>query len=542
MPNYSAKILNNATSALGAQQAIIANTSNNIANVNTPGYSRRTVNLETVGGRNASSTGIDVGNGVKVSGIQRVADTFINESLRNTGGRQASSQIQNDFLGRIDRLFSLTGDQPTISKNLNAFFTAVNDLTVSPSDIELRKNVIERANDLVSSITTTYNALANMQTEADSRLQTEIQTVNTLTEQIAAANVDISATERGSGIEASDARDRRDRLLEELAKKISFQTVEQSDGSMNVYLSNGFTLVSGNHNTKLGTTTSPSFATGPLPPSLSGGLLSYVTYDYSNGAGTGDFDLTQVLSNGEGSVGALLKVRGYNDPSNTSAFEADGTIVEVASRIEALTRVLLDEVNTRYFGPDEDSGTSGVQSSATDLDGNPPPLYGLFDFAGATDTGGNGVINLADFSNGNFSSVLRVAVSDPRRLAAGRDQDAAAGAITAVRGDGSNMSALAALQGETIGFDSQSYSLNGTFDDFYSETVTHVSARKSAMQSRASLDEDNLLTIQTQRDEVSGVSLDEEFSGLIRFQQAYQASAKMIKIADDLINTILGLI
>lgn len=545
MANYGAKILNVATRALSVQQAIIANTSNNIANVNTPGYSRRVVNLQTADGARNAGAGIDVGNGVDIASVQRMADEYLNTALRTGTANQASSQVQNEFLARIDKLFSLDGTTSTISNSINAFFGSVNDLTADPSNINLRKIVIERAQNVVTSISSTYNSLASLQTEADSRLATEVASINGLTAQIAQLNQDVSTVERAGNVTASDARDQRDRLLEELAKKMSFQTVEQSDGSLNIYLANGFSLVAGAKSYDLSVTSTPSFATGPLPPSLSGQVLSYITYDYSGGAGTGDFDLTTVLQNGEGSVGGLLKLRGYNDPSNTSAFDADGSIVEIASRVEALTRDLLTRFNTTYLGPDEDSGTAGFQPSAMDLNGSTPPVYGFFDFAfsGTKDADSNGLPDdLTALGIDNFSSILQLRSTDPRTIAAARDQNATNGALTLVPGDGSNAAALGALQNTNATFSAGSFSITSTYDGAYNELVTHVSSAKSAMSNRASLDRATLSTVQSQRDEVSAVSLDEEFTGLIKFQKAYQASAKMIKVADDMLQQIIGLL
>ena len=556
MANYSAKILNNSVRSLNAQQAIIANTSNNISNVNTPGYSRRVVNLQTAeGGSRSSGAGLDIGNGVDVQGITRVADEYLNKLLRTTSGQQASSELQQSFVSRVEQLFSLDGTTPTISTSLNSFFTALNDLTASPSSVETRAVVIEKAQDLVTSISGTYGALADIQKEADARISTEMQTVNGLLGQIAKTNANISSIERGGQV-AADDRDRRDTMMEDLSKKISFQTVENSDGSVNIYLENGFTLVAGSNAYALRVTSAPSFAASQ-PPSLSGGVLSSITYDYSNGAGTADFDLTQVLKKGEGTIGALLQLRGYNDPANTSAFQADGFVVEVASRVEAMAKDLLTRFNTTYQGTgDEDSGTPGFQANSVDLTGAAPTMYGFFDFAfngtASKDANNSGHVensDLAALTNAgvadrvtSFAARLKLTSTDPRKIAAAIDQDSTSGVLGLVNGNGQNAQRLVDLRTTATTMSAGNFSFTGTYDDAYNETVSHVSAESSSVASRAQLDKNYLITAQSQRDEVSAVSLDEEFSGLIKYQKAYQASAKMIKVADDLLTTILGLI
>ncbi len=325
MPNFSAKILNNAISGLHAQQAVIATSGNNIANVNTPGYTRRTVTLETRSLREGT-TGINVGSGVQIGNITRIADNYLEQLLRDAQAEQQSSQVQNDFLKRVENLFSLTGSRDTIGSTLTGFFTAVNDLTANPSSIELRTNFIQRAQDLVDAIKETYSTVADLQTEADQRIGTELDAVNTLTARIAEMNVKISAREGNENGIAVDERDVRERLLDELAQKVSFSRVELADGSVTITLANGFPLVVGGRNRELEMTIDPSFASGNLPPSLSGRTLGYVVYDYDSSAGAAHIDLTQMLQSGQGSIAGLLGLRGYADPSNTNAFEANGTL------------------------------------------------------------------------------------------------------------------------------------------------------------------------------------------------------------------------
>jgi len=433
MTNFSAKILGNAAGALRAQQAVIANLGNNIANVNTPGFSRRIANLETNFGRDGES-GIQGGNGVRIGSVARQSVQFVERLLRESLGSRGSSSIQNEFLGRVENLFSLTGAQQTIGSTLSAFFTSLNDLSANPSSIELRNNTLQRAQDLVGSIGRTYSQLANLQTEADNRLATEIQTVNSITAQIADINARIKSVEQGGGgAEASDERDQRDTLLGQLSEKISFNTLESPDGTIQISLSNGLSLVNGTTSRTLDFTESPSFAAGNLPPSLGGGILRHVVFDYDpSSAGQSHVDLTQILKNGSGSVAGLLALRGFNADTNTSAFDGDGVITEVASRVEALTRSLLTNFNQTYLGPDRDGATAGRQASSGDLDGNAPAVFGFFDFAfsGAKDRGvipdglpTSGDLDdlLANTTITNFSSILSITPTNARQIAAARD-------------------------------------------------------------------------------------------------------------------------
>jgi flagellar hook-associated protein 1 FlgK len=546
MPNFSAKILNNAKSALSAQQALLAVTSTNIANVNTPGYTRRRAELETRI-TEGNSGGIRIGDGVQVTGVTRVTDPFLETLLNGANGTKGMADVEAEFMKRVGSLFNLTDNGLTIGNTLTGFFNSLKDLSTNPASTELRANVIDKAQALVDSLKNTYNSIAQLQQEADNRIGTEITEVNSLTSQIAEINTKISAVELGGG-SAADERDLRATLLNRLGEKISFSTNETADGSVSVFLNNGFPLVNGGTSRPLSVTTTPSFATPPLPPSLNGSILSYVVYDFDTGAGVSHLDITPSLQAGEGSLSGLLKMRGYNDPTNTSAFQADGTLVEFASRIEAISRQLLTSVNTTYLGPDIDPA-AGFQASAGDLNGNVAGVagnpYALFDFSfgGTKDVGAPGN-NLPDDIGShpgvdNYTSLLQLAFTDPRRFAAARST------VTPnvfPQGDSQNVDALIAMETQNFTFAVGSVSFTGTPDDAYTELVTRVSGERQSAETRATVANDNLVTVSNRRDEVSGVSLDEEFSNLIVQQKAFQASARMIKIADDILTQIVQLI
>jgi len=546
MANYGAKILNNAVGSLSAQQAIIAATSNNIANVNTSGYARRSLELQTRVS-SGGSTALDIGNGVEVAQIRRVVDNFIEGLLRTAGGSAASAEIQNDFTKRVDSLFSLTADGGiTIGSRLSQFFSSLNDLAANPASIELRQNVLARANDLASSIQATYRELATLQDEADQRISDELNAVNGIAAQIAAVNQVIASREGGSGQVAADERDRRDVLLQQLSEKIGVQIVNLSDGTVNVTLKNGFALVSGSTARSLEFSRSPSFAGGSTPPSLSGGTLGYIVYDYSAGAGSAHVDLTQTVAAEGGLIGGLLAVRGFNPSSSTSAFEGSGFLVEVASRVESIARQLLVSFNDTYLGADENPGLGGRQASSTDLDGNVPgSTYAFFGATGLTDIDGDGNPELSDLAASGIDSFARrlsIVVTDPRRVAAGRDLDPVQAQIGSAQGDGTNARALADLQTTQLVFSVGSHSFTGTFEQAYNEALGHVGNASSSAELNERVSSQNLPTARNRRDEVSGVSLDEEFTSLIKFQKAYEASARMIKVAQDLLDQVLSIL
>jgi flagellar hook-associated protein 1 FlgK len=547
MTNFGAKILGNSTSAMTAQQALLANASNNIANVNTPGYTRRDISIQTQLDPAVVDGYLSIGSGVKLGDIQRLTNAFLESSTRTALSKQGKADAKSDYLSRIENLFAFTGPQNTIGSAMNEFFSSVNQLSLNPSSLDQRLNVLQRGQDLVSSITATYNDIARAQDELNSRLPQEIESINKYTEEIAHLNGVISTRET-VGLTAADERDHRDTILAQLAGKVSFTTLESPNGMINCTLDNGFPLVNQSTARALKVTTTPSFAPpAGLPNSLSGGVLSYVVYDYGTANAPMDLDLTKVLKNGQGSLGGILQVRGYADPSNTSPFQADGELVGLAARVEMVARQLLTGVNQVYRGSDEAPLVAGTQGSSGDLNGNTPGVFGLFDFnySGAKDADGDGLATGGDLSAsgiGVFSRVLKLGFSSPDEFAAALDTNQLSGLTSFSSGDGRNAQALADLRSSKFTFSVDSNSFQGTFDELYNSIVSTVGTLSSAAKVEADVAKASYQAAVSKRDEFSAVSLDEEFANVIKYQKAFQASARMIKTAGELLDTIVSLI
>lgn len=546
MVNFTSKILGNSVSAMTAQQALLANSSNNIANVNTPGYTRREIDIQTRADPMAVDGVLRIGSGVQLGEIRRITNEFLEGSLRSAIAKQGKAEVRNEYLGRLENVFNLSGSGLTIGSALNDFFSSVNQISRDPSDLGLRLDVLQRGQDLVTAISTSYKSIADAQNELDQRVYQEVDSINSITRDLAALN-NLIAQREAAGISAVDERDQRDLVMGKLAGKVSFKTLELPNGMMNYYLENGFPLVSETTARQLSVTPTPSFSIGNLPPSLSGGALGYVTFNYGGEGAPAHLDLTQIVKNGEGTLAGVLQLRGYADVSNTSPFEADGELVQMASRIEAITRTLLTSVNQAYLGPDEHPGTGIYEPSSADLNGNPPPVFGLFDFtfSGVKDVDGDGLPTLSDLSATgipSFSRLLTLGFSTPAEFAAARDLNPTGGVLTVAPGDGRNAQAVAEIRTQPQSFLLGNISFIGTFDEFYNTSVSTVGNIKAAAQTEYEVARLAYTVASVKRDEFSSVSLDEEFANVIKFQKAFQASARMIRTASELIDTIVGLL
>lgn len=561
-------LLDVARRAMNVHSQAIRTIGDNISNVNTPGYSRRRAELVTT--QATGTENLQSGTGVAVQDIVRQVDQYLNTRYQTNIGNRAFDDIREQLLARAEQPFSLEADPGHIGTALSNFFSSLDDLANNPSDLSLRTQIIQSGQTLTTAISTTYNNLATLQREADDRLVDAVDQVNSYSTQIAEINQQIARGETDTQQNLT-LRDQRDEIMRKLSELVPVSTIEQSDGTILVSLSNGFGLVKGSTSQALSATNAPSF--GTYPPGLDGAALHFVTFDYNPSGAPSDSNLTNVLASGTGEIGALLRFRGTQGATDTSPFNAQGDVVEFASRIEALSRWLLTDVNDTYTGVlrtprnaptntgtqvDENTATatvydpsSGSLNDITSGTYTPTGVYGLFSFRGtASDANTDGLANdlasnLASNNIANFASRLQFNVSNPRDFKAALDLNTTGGALTFSTGDVQNAQNLAALRNQQIDwsrFSVGSFASTSTAEELYKQTVSYIGAVHSQVQS-------NLQTSKAQEDQtkqlydsVSGVNLDEEFANLVNFQRGFQANARLVKTADDLLSTVIGLL
>ncbi len=542
MPGGISGLLDTSRRALFAQTQAIRVIGNNIANVNTEGYSRRRVEL-TARGTNSDGEVEGIGAGVSVNRIIRVIDSFLESEFRTRISDLGDSSVRSEFLSRAETAFSLDTTVGRIGFQLTEFFGALEDLAADPANIPLRSNVIDKGQSLTQSIQTTYDVLADLQREANNRIQVFVDEVNQLSSQIAELN-GLLAQSGADGQENLGLLDQREMLIRQLSEKLAVKTVTNSDGTVLVTLENGFGLVTGTESRDIQFTTTPSFAPGGgYPPGLDGQALGHIVYDYDPTAGTSHIDLTGIIAASGGEIGGLLQVRGVQDTTDTTPFDAVGSLVDVASRVEAIAQDLLTRFNTAYLGADENGGLGGLQPSSGDLSGTGPGVYGLFSFAGAVDSDADGIPDdLSAIGLSSYASQIEFGVSDPSDIAAALDLDPAAGATSFAPGDGSNLAALIALRDTATTYSVGNFSMTTTIEDLYNSTVTYVGSASAQANGSFVVAKERHDQQQELKAAVSGVNLDEELANLINFQRAFEASARMIGVGDQLFQEILSLL
>ena len=235
-------LLTNGASALLTFQRALATTSQNIANVNTEGYSRQRVNLESV--VSDPNERLQVGSGVTVTNIERMQDEFATAQVLQTTSAFARQQTHLDMAGQIDGF--MADDALSLTPALNSFYDAIQDANSDPASLANREVIIEQASSLATRFRGMQQQLDGLQEEVNDRLTASVSDVNDISASIAEINSELITR---NGIlqrqTANSLLDQRDQLVSELSGLADIRTHIQDDGAMNVYAGNGLALVVG---------------------------------------------------------------------------------------------------------------------------------------------------------------------------------------------------------------------------------------------------------------------------------------------------------
>ena len=552
--------LSSAKLGLLAQQLAIEVTGQNIANVETEGYSRQDVTFEANTPRHAIKYGSmhQIGTGVRVAGIERAHDQFLFEQIMDEGDLTGSTEIKKEIFEQLEVLFN-EGSGRSLNDALSSFFASAHDLATNARGLSERADLVSKAEHLSSTFNQTGKQLFTIQRNIDSTIATEVTEINSLTTQIGKLNESIHANEPASQYKANDLRDNRDRLVKELSKKIDIQLIEESDNQISLTLKDGTALVLKDQVFDLST-------------SINGNNESF--YDVYIDSGSATKDITSTITGGE--------LRGYLDMRDTE-------VESILDKMNILSASFIQEFNGIHragFGLDGSSGLDffspldvtvdhGVDNKGTaavSITNASPTTVSVDEFEivfnsgyeytlnNLTTNASSGTFTFTTGSTFNIKDGFAVTISGGAvsgdKVTFSVSEDAASGmsvsstitantrkiaAGTTTNGDGANALLMADLQ-NTSSFNSVTWSGSGsgsyTFDEYYNAVVSTIGIESFSAQATLRQQEGIMLQLNSRRESISGVSIDEEMIKMIKFQQAYNASARMISVVDEMLDTL----
>ena len=548
-----ADLLTTATSGLTAYQRSLATVGNNITNVNTEGYSRQAAELVT---RPATPYGTGfIGNGVQVSTVRRVYDQFLASevTVRTSSFQQADTLYT--LASQVDN--ALASENSSLNPAIQAFFDAVQGVANDPTSIPAREVMLSEATTLSNRFQQLNSEFDAMRDQVNAQTRVITDEISSIASSIAELNRDIGIAQANAlGQPANDLLDQRDLQVNRLAELVTVNTVEGDNGAINVFIGNGLGLVMGTEFSTLETVRG-SFDPAQLEVEINNGFSSVpVSSQLSGGQMGGLMDFRRnVLDPAQDGLGRIAI--GMANTFNTQHQLGD----DLNGNPGGLFFDAIDASSPKVFsniGNNAASGTVSVTiSDATQLkaseyqlsyDGANFSLLRLSDNT-VVDSGfgvgamprvvaGEGItLDLAGGVAAGDSFLIR-----PVRYGA-RDMNvslsSAAGIAAAANGnpvgDNTNALALASLQTQKL-----LGSGTETYQSAYGKVLADVGVKTREAEVGKEAQQALLDNAVQAHAAVSGVNLDEEAADLIKYQQAYQASAQLMKIADTLFQTLLN--
>lgn len=228
------------TSSLAASQAALSTAGHNIANVNTPGYSRQSAVLATKPGQYTGSG--YYGKGVDVTTVARSYNDFQIRQVAIATAISASDTVRSEKLSQLEQVFP-TGSNG-LGSGVNQLLNSFSDVAQSPTDLSARSVVLARADELAARFRTASGNLDEIQHGISAQMTGDVASINSIATHIAAVNQQV-ANATGSGQTPNDLLDLRDQLIRDLNKYVQTATIKADDGSLTVMIAGGQPLVLG---------------------------------------------------------------------------------------------------------------------------------------------------------------------------------------------------------------------------------------------------------------------------------------------------------
>jgi len=443
-----------ALSGLSAEQGALEATTNNVANVNTPGYTREVPVLVT---KDPVVMGqLTLGTGVDLQSIASMRDPILESQIQQE--TQTQGQLGALVSALTEAQTSFTSTSGDIGTAISNFFDSVNQLSTSPADLSLRQGVLTAAGNVAAAFNVASNNLASQRNNLDGSVEQTVSQINQLTSQIAQLNTQISRLQN-AGQSAGTFLDQRTQLIDQLSVLVDVSVIP-TDNTITLTTANGTALVAGQQSFGLSTQIGSSG----------------VHHVFAQGQ-----DITSTIISGQ--LGGLIQARDQQLPG-------------IQSQLDTLAAGFANAVN-------------GVQTAGYDLNGS----------------AGVSLFNAPPASGAGAASSLSVAITDPALVAASSD---------GTQGSNGNIEAMYALRNQAV--------INGQSPtDYYSGIVFNVGNAASNANAEQSASNLVLQQLNDQRSSVSGVSLDEEAANLMRYQQAYAASAQVVSTINSMLETVINM-
>lgn len=520
--------LETARRALSAQQAALHTTGHNIANANTPGYSRQRVNFtqtEAFPNPAFNKPGIpgQLGTGVKAGEIQRIREEFLDQQFRAENNKHGYWDTRQKSLEKMEDVMNeLSGNG--ISNVMDEFWKSLQDLAGSPEDSGARSVVRQMGMAVSETFNYTYESLEAIQRDYGKQIGVEENQINSIMSQLNELNKQIASVEP-HGYLPNDLYDKRDMLVDELSQFVNIsvdrvpsggQAKEMADGKYTISLldqngqATGITLVDGE--TLDFNELDVQFADGEDES----GLVTGITF--TNAAlAEGETTIPFSEFNSSGSLMAMVQAFGYEDANGEQA----GFYPEMMRDLDQMVATFVEAFNTQH--------REGI--SLSEINGEFGEDFEGFDFFAFSDGYDPDDIQGA-------AKYLKVSdeIMDSRNNIAVAKNVAEDGGRLGYAGDGGNALDLADVKDRNLNFGDDNTNVESFFQGVIGEMAVKTKEAGRLTDNSASLRD----SVHQNRQSISSVSLDEEMTNMIQFQHAYNAAARNLTMVDEMLDRIIN--
>lgn len=537
-----------------ARQSLFVNqlglqvTSQNIANVNTPGYKRQRVN----------QANLPYGLGVEVTEVERQLNPYAEKRLLKVTSDTRRAEDTAIAFGQLENLFNELADRG-LDKEFEDFFKAVQDLTGDPSGVAERATLKESANSMGDLFNFFYKQMQDQMVSQEDVIKENVAKINSITANLTRINRQIvESIENKVGI--NELRNTRDELVRELSEIIPVRVMEDRKDSFTLYVENGMPLVNGVEQYEL-----------EMTPDTTNDLKGQVFWVSDRNA---RMDITDTFSTG--TLGAALEIRNEIIPSQMQQLDKlAAEFIQVFNRQHRLGTGLDGESGRNFFDPvvpytrigqGSSGGATITNAVVTDdalltmndyeLRFTGPDNYQLVNIStGATLQEGaytpgmtiefdgleltvdnqtgppeeGDVFHINNYGEASTAMKVNDAIED--------SLDVIAAGFTGTSGDNQNALLLADIENKAF---AAGNTMN--FREMYQSMLVEVGLGASTENNEYDNQDTLLSQITNLVESVSGVSTDEEATVLITYQRAYQASAKVVTTTDSMLESTINMV
>ncbi len=505
--------LETARRGMYAQQSALYTTGQNIANANTPGYTRQRVNFEQTDpypsvGMNRPQIPGQMGTGVKAGSIQRVRESFLDVQYRGENSKMGYWETRSGALSKMEQVMNEPSDSG-LSKTMDLFWQSLQDLAVNPKNTGARSVVRQRGVAVAETFHYLHTTLAAEKNNVKNEINVTEKQVNSLVNQIHQVNQQIGSVEP-HGYLPNDLYDERDRLLDELSSlvniKVEYATPE----------GNASPIAEGKAIVKL--TTDSGTELGVLVSDSSYNEMKVNNINLDNPVSTisiGSTNLSFESFQSSGKMKSLIESYGFQDSSGN----VKGLFSDMMTELDNLAFTFAKEFNDVHksgLSPNEINNGTGNTGFFIDTKDNSDDLT-----------------TPSDRRNG-FASRIGISQNIYNSL----DNIANASASNPTLGDSGAVLAMADVINKNFDYGNKNEQSN--FRNYYEAVIGQMAVNSQEAVRLTSNSEALRQAVDDRRASVSSVSLDEEMTNMIQFQHAYNASARMISLTDELLDTIIN--